>query len=471
MNVTPLDQLAERIRGRLCRYGIMGAGYVGLPLAVAFARRGVQVTCFEVDEAKVAAIRAGRSYVGDVAAADLAACVEAGTLTATLDMSQLAEMDVVSICVPTPLSKSHDPDVSYVDAATRSLERVLRPGQLVILESTTYPGMTEEFLLPRLQATGLTLGRDFALAFSPERVDPGNPRFGVANTPKVVGGVDALSSRLTCDFYAVAIGRLHVVSSARAAEMAKLLENTFRSVNIALVNEVAQMCERLRLEVGEVIEAAATKPFGFMRFNPGPGIGGHCIPLDPMYLSWKLRSLDYRARFIELAQDINMGMPRYVAERVARALNDRQQSLKGSRVLVLGVAYKRDVDDVRESPALEVLRLLREMGAEVTYCDPHVPTVTVRDVFLRAVPFSAEALACADAVVIATDHRAFDWDLVGQCAPLIIDTRGVVPPARVRGTLVPLSGPSVHGPAVPTQVLPLPVVPPVVPAPGRAARG
>jgi UDP-N-acetyl-D-glucosamine dehydrogenase len=453
MSLTPLDQLAERIRDRVCRYGVMGAGYVGLPLAVAFARRGVRVTCFEVDEAKVAAIRAGRSYVGDVRAADVAACVKAGTLTATLDMAQLSEMDVVSICVPTPLSKSQDPDVSYVDAATRSLERVLRPGQLVILESTTYPGMTEEFLLPRLQATGLALGRDFALSFSPERVDPGNPRFGVANTPKVVGGVDALSSRLTCDFYAAAIGRLHVVSSARAAEMAKLLENTFRSVNIALVNEVAQMCERLRLEVGEVIEAAATKPFGFMRFNPGPGIGGHCIPLDPMYLSWKLRSLDYRARFIELAQDINMGMPRYVAERVARALNDRQQSLKGSRVLVLGVAYKRDVDDVRESPALEVLRLLREMGAEVTYCDPHVPTVTVRDVFLRAVPFTAEALALADAVVIATDHRAFDWDLVGQRAQLIIDTRGVVAPARVRGTLVPLSGPSVHGPAVPARVV------------------
>jgi UDP-N-acetyl-D-glucosamine dehydrogenase len=441
----PLAQLAERIRQRTCRYGVMGLGYVGLPLAVAFARRGVRVVGFEVDEAKAAAVQAGRSYVGDVLEADVAACVRNGTLAATTDMAQLAEMDVISICVPTPLSKSQDPDVSYVDAATRSVERVLRPGQLVILESTTYPGMTEEYLLPRLQATGLALGRDFALAFSPERVDPGNPRFDVVNTPKVLGGADEISTRLAAEFYAAAVEHVHVVSSARAAEMAKLLENTFRSVNIALVNEVAQMCDRLKLDVGEVIAAAATKPFGFMRFTPGPGIGGHCIPLDPMYLSWKLRALDYRARFIELAQDVNMGMPRYVAERVARALNDRQQSLKGSRVLVLGVAYKRDVDDIRESPALEVLRLLIEAGADVSYADPHVPTVTVRDVFLRGVPLTEQALAAADAVVVATDHSGFDWRLVARTARLIVDTRDAVPRELVVGTLVPLSGPAWHG--------------------------
>lgn len=442
---TPLEALAQRIAARQCTYGVVGLGYVGLPLAVAFAQRGVRVLGFEVDEAKVADVSACRSYVGDVQAPDLAACVRAGTLAATTDMSRLAEVDIISICVPTPLSKSHDPDVSYVEAATRSVERALRPGQLVLLESTTYPGMTEEFLLPRLEARGVALGRDFALAFSPERVDPGNPRWGVPNTPKVVGGVDAASTRLAEAFYGIAIEHVHVVSSARAAEMAKLLENTFRSVNIALVNEVALMCDRLQLDVGEVIDAAATKPFGFTRFTPGPGIGGHCIPLDPMYLSWKLRTLDYRARFIELAQDVNMAMPRYVVERVAGALNAQSRSLRGSRVLVLGVAYKPDVDDTRESPSLDVIRLLREAGAEVAYADPHVPSVMVRDAVLRAEPCTPERLAAADAVVVCTHHRAFDWALVAEHARLVVDTRGVVPRERVRGTLVPLSGPSLQG--------------------------
>jgi UDP-N-acetyl-D-glucosamine dehydrogenase len=448
---SPLEALAERIQARRCTYGVIGLGYVGLPLAVAFAQRGIRVVGFEVDEAKVGDINACRSYIGDVGADELAACVRAGLLEATTDMSRLAEADVISICVPTPLSKSHDPDVSYVDAATRSVERALRPGQLIVLESTTYPGMTEEYLLPRLEAGGLRLGRDVGLAFSPERVDPGNRRYGVPNTPKVVGGVDLVSGRLAADFYAIAIAHVHPVSSARAAEMAKLLENTFRSVNIGLVNEVALMCDRLRLDVAEVIEAAATKPFGFMRFNPGPGIGGHCIPLDPMYLSWKLRTLDYRARFIELAQDVNMHMPRYVVERVAGALNARARSLKGSRVLVLGVAYKPNVDDTRESPSLDVIRHLREAGAEVQYADPHVPSVTVRDAFLRAVPLDAKTLAAADAVVVCTDHRAFDWSLVARHARLTVDARGVVPQAEVVGTLVPLSGPYVEGPASPAQ--------------------
>jgi UDP-N-acetyl-D-glucosamine dehydrogenase len=450
-----LNTLSARIADRSCCYGVIGLGYVGLPLAVAFAKRGVRVIGFEVDEAKVADVAAGRSYIPDVSAEDVAALGGSGLLQATTDFGRLTECDVISICVPTPLSKSHDPDVSYVDAATRSVERTLRPGQLIVLESTTYPGMTEEYLLPRLEATGLRLGRDFGLAFSPERVDPGNPRYGVPNTPKVVGGVDDLSTRLSAAFYRIAIEHVFPVSSARAAEMAKLLENTFRSVNIALVNEVALMCDRLRLDVGEVIDAAATKPFGFMRFNPGPGIGGHCIPLDPMYLSWKLRTLDYRARFIELAQDVNMAMPRYVVDRLARALNEKQRSLKGSRVLVLGVAYKKDVDDVRESPSLEVLRHLMEGGAEVAYSDPYVPSVTVRDVFLRGVPCDAETLRSFDAVVVSTDHAAFPWDTVATQARLIVDARGAVPRARVTGTLVPLSGPTVT--AAPAAAAPMPV--------------
>lgn len=451
---TPVEALERRIAARQCTYGVVGLGYVGLPLAVAFAQRGVRVLGFEVDEAKVADVNACRSYVGDVSSEALARCVREGTLSATTDMSRLADVDVISICVPTPLSKSHDPDVSYVEAATRSVERVLRPGQLVLLESTTYPGMTEEFLLPRLEGRGLVLGRDFALAFSPERVDPGNPAWGVVNTPKVVGGVDAGSTRLAQVFYGIALERVHAVSSARAAEMAKLLENTFRSVNIALVNEVALMCDRLQLDVGEVIDAAATKPFGFTRFTPGPGIGGHCIPLDPMYLSWKLRTLDYRARFIELAQDVNMAMPRYVVERVAAALNGQLRSLKGSRVLVLGVAYKPDVDDTRESPSLDVIRLLREAGAEVSYADPYVPSVLVRDAVLRAQPATAERLAAADAVVVCTHHHAFDWGEVAEHARLVVDTRGVVPRERVRGVLVPLSGPPLRGvPAGPPEAL------------------
>ena len=439
-----MTPLAERIADRSCRYGVVGLGYVGLPLAVAFAARGVRVLGFEVDGSKAAAIRAGRSYVGDVPAADVAAAVAEGTLEATTDFSRLAECDVISICVPTPLSKSRDPDVSYVAAATQSVVEALRPGQLVVLESTTYPGMTEEFLRPPLEKGGLVVGRDVFLAFSPERVDPGNPRFGVRNTPKVVGGVDPLSTRLAADFYRIAIETVVEVSSAAAAEMAKLLENTFRSVNIALVNEVAIMCDRLGLDVNEVVSAAATKPFGFMAFRPGPGTGGHCIPLDPLYLSWKLRTLEYRARFVELADDVNLGMPRYVVERVAKALNDRSRSLKGARVLVLGVSYKPDVDDTRESPSLEVIRHLKAGGAEVDYADPHVASVDVAGTPMRAVPLGAGALAAYDAVVVATNHAAFPWDRIAAESRLIVDARGAVPRAKVKGTLLSLSGPALR---------------------------
>jgi UDP-N-acetyl-D-glucosamine dehydrogenase len=449
--------LSQKIEDRSCRYGVIGLGYVGLPLALAFAQRGVRVTGFDVDETKVDAVRVGRSYIPDVPQDDLAQVVRAGTLTASKDFSLLAQMDVVSICVPTPLSKSRDPDVSYVDAAVRSVEKCLRPGQLIVLESTTYPGMTAEFLLPRFEATGLVLGRDFWLAFSPERVDPGNRRFGVENTPKVVGGVDEESTRIASRFYAIAVDHVHPVSNAAAAEMVKLLENTFRSVNIALVNEVALMCDRLGLDVREIIEAADTKPFGFMRFNPGPGTGGHCIPLDPMYLSWKLRTLDYRARFIELAQDVNMGMPEFIADRVASALNDQRRAMKGSRVLVLGVAYKKDVGDTRESPALEVIRHLMEAGAEVTFTDPYVEAVTVKDRLLARVPFTPDVLAAADAVVVATDHSSFAWDTVAANARVVVDARGVIPREKVAGVLVPLSGPSYRAAGAPAAARPHPV--------------
>jgi len=434
--------LADRIRDRSCCYGVIGLGYVGLPLALAFAKQGLQVIGYDVDEGKVADANAGRSYIPDVDSEELGAQVRDGRLKATTDAALLAEADVISICVPTPLSKSRDPDLSYVESALRSVEKILRPGQLIVLESTTYPGMTVEYLLPRLQSGGLVAGRDFWLAFSPERVDPGNRHYGIHNTPKVVGGVESASTEMAANFYRIAIPHVHPVSSASAAETVKLLENTFRSVNIGLVNEVALMCDRLGLDVSEIIEAAATKPFGFMPFQPGPGIGGHCIPLDPIYLSWKLRTLDYRARFVELAQDVNTGMPRYLAERVTAALNDREKSVKGSKILVLGVAYKKDVGDTRESPALEVMRLLLDNGADLSYSDPHVETITLADRLFTSVPLSQELLADTDCVVVTTDHTDFAWEDVATYAALIVDARGAVPKDKVRGTLVPLSGPS-----------------------------
>jgi len=441
----PVRTLAAKIADASCRYGVIGLGYVGLPLAIAFAKKGVRVVGFEVDASKVKAIEAGTSYIPDVAAADVAAARKAGRLEATTDFTRLAECDVISICVPTPLSKSRDPDVSYVAAATESVRKALRPGQLIVLESTTYPGMTEEFLRPPLERSGLVTGRDIAIAFSPERVDPGNAKYGVENTPKVVGGCEPVSTRLAADFYRIAVQKVVEVSSAAAAEMAKLLENTFRSVNIALVNEVAIMCDRLGLDVREVVDAAASKPFGFMAFQPGPGTGGHCIPLDPLYLSWKLRTLEYRARFVELSDDVNLGMPRYVVERAATALNEVRKSLNGARVLVLGVAYKRDVDDVRESPSLEIIRHLRRGGALVDYSDPHIPETDVHGTPMRSVPLTPAAIAAYDCVVVATDHRAFPWHDIARHATLIVDSRGAVPRDEVRGTLLPLSGPPVRG--------------------------
>ena len=440
------SDLAERIQKRQCRYGVVGLGYVGLPLALAFAEQGVSVVGFEVDQAKADAVNAGDSYIGDVDSTALSAAIQAGTLRATTDFSELADVDVISVCVPTPLSKSRDPDLSYVDTATTSIERCLRRGQLVVIESTTYPGMTEEYVRPRLERSGLTCGTDFWLAFSPERVDPANETYGIRNTPKVVGGADDTATTLATRFYEIAIDHVHPVSSASAAEMVKLLENTFRSVNIGLVNEVALMCDKLGLDVREIIEAASTKPFGFMRFWPGPGIGGHCIPLDPIYLSWKLRHLDYRARFVELAQDVNTGMPAYLTDRIASALNARHKSVNGARVLLLGVAYKPDVDDTRESPALDVFGRLQARGANVGFVDPHVARIAVAGEAFEATPMSADALAEADCVVVTTDHAAIDWSEVARHAPLIVDARGAVPRSDVQGELWPLSGPAQVGP-------------------------
>ncbi|MCK6461796.1 MAG: nucleotide sugar dehydrogenase [Planctomycetes bacterium] len=430
--------LKQKILDRNIRFGVIGLGYVGLPLAVEFAKAGMKVTGFEVDRRKVESLSMGESYIGDVPSSEVAPLVKRGLFSATTDFDELAQMDVVSICVPTPLSKTRDPDMSYVVQATEDVRRRLRKGQLIILESTTYPGTTDELMKVELEKTGLKCGTDFFLAFSPERVDPSNPQYGVKNTPKLVGGVDEVSGELTHLFYSQAIDRVIKLSSAAAAEMSKLLENTFRSVNIGLVNEMALMCERLGLDVWEVIDGAASKPFGFMKFVPGPGVGGHCIPLDPFYLSWKLRTLNYRARFIELAGEINSEMPHYVVRLVSEALNKDRKSVNGSRVLLLGVAYKNDVADMRESPALDILSVLEKEGAQVAYHDSFVPEFRHGDKSYKQVDLTVEELRKADCVVVACKHKGVDWKLVAQHAKLIVDSRNAYPrngkspgPARI----------------------------------------
>jgi len=419
--------LKQKITNHTAHFGVVGLGYVGLPLAVEFAKRGLKTTGFEVDPRKVDQLAAGDSYIGDVPSSDVKPLVQEGLFTATTDFDELADMDVISICVPTPLSKTRDPDMSYVLKATQEVARRLRKGQLVILESTTYPGTTDELVCPELESSGLKVGEDFYLAFSPERVDPSNPTFGIKNTPKVVGGVDEESGALAHQFYALAIDTVQKVSSAAAAEMSKLLENTFRSVNIGLVNEVAIMSQRLGLDVWEVIDAAASKPFGFMKFVPGPGLGGHCIPIDPFYLSWKLRTLNYRARFIELAGEVNSEMPNYVVDLVSGSLNEDAKSVRGSRVLMLGIAYKSDVADTRESPALDIMRLLEDRGAEVVFNDPFVPIFRSGDTELKSVALTAEEIAKADCVVVTCRHEGVDFGLVAEHAKVIVDTRNAYP--------------------------------------------
>lgn len=420
--MTHLEQLEARIRSGEARVGMLGLGYVGLPLSVEFGTAGLRVTGYDLLPEKVAALNRGESYVGDVPAERVQALLAAGRFAASTDFSSLGEQDALVICVPTPLGKTRDPDLSMVVDASREIAKRLRPGQVVVLESTTYPGTTEELILPMLQEGGLKVGEDFFLAFSPERVDPGNPRFHTRNTPKIIGGVTPACTRVVKALYSRAVDRVIEVSSPRTAELVKLLENTFRSVNIGLVNELVLMCARLGVDAWEVIDAAATKPFGFMPFYPGPGLGGHCIPIDPFYLSWKMRTLNYRARFIELAGEVNSEMPEHVCARVSRALNDRERAVKGSRVLVLGVAYKRDVDDVRESPALDIMRLLEEAGARVEYHDPHVPSLEWNHGRIHSVELHP-ALEAADVVVIVTDHSAFDYADVVARSRTVVDTR------------------------------------------------
>ena len=424
---TTAENLQEKIRSRSARVGIVGLGYVGLPLAVEFARAGFEVTGIDVSQTKAERVNAGDSYVGDVPNAILKPLVGSGKLRATTDFSAVRDLDTINICVPTPLRKTKDPDMSFIDSACQEIARYFHPGLLVILESTTYPGTTDEVVLPMLSKSGLKAGEDFFLCFSPERVDPGNPQFQTANIPKVVGGVTKACTEMGRLFYSQALERVVAVSSTQVAEMVKLLENTFRMINIGLANEIALMCDRMAINVWEVIDAAATKPFGFMPFYPGPGLGGHCIPIDPFYLSWKTKQAGIEARFIELAGYINGQMPHFVLSKVQNALNDAAKPLKGSRVHVMGVAYKRNIDDVRESPALDLLLLLEQRGAQVSYSDPHVPSLRLDGRTLEAEPQAMAA--AADCVVIVTDHSTVDYAAVARHARIVVDTRHALPRA------------------------------------------
>jgi UDP-N-acetyl-D-glucosamine dehydrogenase len=421
-----MQELIDKIERRAARCGVIGLGYVGLPLALEFARVGFRVVGIDLDEGKVQAIQDGRSYIVDVSDEEIARPVREGKFSATTDFSVISGLDTINICVPTPLRKTKDPDLTYVVSAVNEIRRYLRPGQLVILESTTYPGTTEEVVLPTLEASGLEVGRDFCLAFSPERIDPGNPNFGTRNIPKVVGGVTARCTEVAQHLYEASVDTVVPVSSTQVAEMVKLLENTFRSVNIGLVNEIALMCSALKINVWEVIEAAKTKPFGFMAFYPGPGLGGHCIPIDPFYLSWKAKMNGFDARFIELAGHINESMPRFVVERITDALNQHRKSIRGSRIHVLGVAYKAGVNDIRESPALNVMKILADKGAVLSYTDPYIPVVREEGFELGSVPLEAARMKALDCAVILTAHPDTDYDLVVRSAPLVVDTRNAL---------------------------------------------
>jgi UDP-N-acetyl-D-glucosamine dehydrogenase len=428
-----LRRFESRMSRRSARIGVIGLGYVGLPLAVEFGKAGYRVTGFEIDAHRASVLNGGRSYIQDVPTRDVRALVRSGLLQATLDFDELRRMDVIDICVPTPLRKTKDPDVSYIVAALEQIAPRLKRGQLVVLESTTYPGTTDELMLPMLEKRGLRVGRDFFLAFSPERVDPGNPVYQTQNIPKVVGGVTPECTRAAAITYGAVIQTIVPVGSTRVAEMVKLLENTFRSVNIGLVNEMALLCDRMGIDVWQVIEAAATKPFGFMPFYPGPGLGGHCIPIDPFYLSWKAKESGFEARFIELAGQVNGNMPHHVVKRVGEALNSQRKAVRGARILILGVAYKADIDDVRESPSLDIMELLEKQGARVEYCDPLVPKLRHGRAILRTRPYRAGTLRSFDCVVIATAHKLFDYRLLAKHARVIVDTRNALKGRRTRG--------------------------------------
>src|SRR5689334_22515683 len=420
------NEFVNSIKEKRAHIGVIGLGYVGLPLVTEFARGGFAATGFEVDAAKAATINSGDSYIGDVPAAYVKELIDNGRLHATTDFDELADCDAIIICVPTPLRKTKEPDVSYILAAAEQIRKRLRRGQLIILESTTYPGTTDEVLLPKFEERGLKLDADFMLAFSPERVDPGNSKYLTHNIPKVVGGVTPDSTVVAAHLYSQIVDDVYSVSSARVAEAAKLLENTFRAVNIGMANEMARLCYALNIDTWEVIRAAATKPFGFMPFYPGPGIGGHCIPLDPHYLSWKARQHGFDSRFISLAEEVNSRMPEHVVQLVSDGLNDERKAMKGANVLLLGVAYKKDINDVRESPALSIIERLRAKGANVRYHDPFVTEVQVDEELLQSVPLTSDELKSADCVIIVTDHSEIDYKRVCSLAPLIVDTRNAL---------------------------------------------
>jgi len=432
--------LLSRIESHDAVVGIVGLGYVGLPLSVAFAEAGFRTIGLDVNPTVVDGVNNGRSHILDITSERLEVLTTPGILEATDDFERLAEADAIVICVPTPLSKTDDPDMSYILSATEAVRDHLRPGQLVILESTTYPGTTREIVLPMLEETGLVAGSDFWLAFSPERVDPGNADWHIVNTPKIVGGLSAECHSLAVALFGEALETIVEVSSPEVAELAKILENTFRAVNIGLVNEMAVISDRLGIDVWEVIEAAATKPYGFMKFFPGPGLGGHCIPVDPHFLAWKMKTLHYRTRFIELAAEINAEMPRYVVERVTEAMNRVRKSLNGSRVLLLGMSYKPDVEDVRESPAFDIAQLLMQRGANIEYHDPYVPQVSLEDQMLDSQELSAELLASVDVVVITTDHSSVDYGFVTEHASIVVDPRNAIRETR-GATVYPIAGP------------------------------
>jgi UDP-N-acetyl-D-glucosamine dehydrogenase len=422
--------LLKKIESRTARTGVVGLGYVGLPLAVELARAGFHATGIDLDDRKIKAIKDGRSYIPDVTTADVMAFTKAGKLDATTDFAIVKELDTINICVPTPLRKTKDPDMSYIVSAVEAIAKHLHKGMLIVLESTTYPGTTDEVVQPILEATGLKAGIDFFIAFSPERVDPGNPNFQTHNVPKVVGGLTPHCAQLAGALYGCAIETIVPVSSTRVAEMVKLLENTFRAVNIGLVNELALMCDKMNIDVWEVVDAAKTKPFGFMAFYPGPGLGGHCIPIDPFYLSWKAKQTGFDPRFIELAGHINAGMPHYVVDKVGEALNTKRKPINGSKVLVAGIAYKRDIDDMRESPALDVMGLLHAKGAIVSYADPFVPELHGREWSgrhdMKAVDLTRGSIGQYDCVVIVTDHKAFDYNAIVAEADTVVDTRNAI---------------------------------------------
>lgn len=421
------DTIINKIQSKSATLGVIGLGYVGLPLSVEKAKVGFRVVGFDVQQARVDMVNRGVNYIGDVVDAELKGLVQSGQFQATTDYSLLNDVDVVSICVPTPLDQYQQPDISYVQASAREVARHLHPGMLVVLESTTYPGTTDEIVRPILEETGLRCGEDFFVAYSPERVDPGNKQFKTKNTPKVVGGVTETCGKVAAALYQQVLeGQVHVVSSPAVAEMEKILENTFRNINIALVNEMAILCNRMNIDIWEVIDAAKTKPYGYMAFYPGPGLGGHCIPIDPWYLTWKAREYNYHTRLIEVAGEINNSMPEFVVERIGSILNDEAKSVRNSTVYLLGVAYKKDIDDYRESPVVTIMELLKNKGANVIYSDPKIPAFRYKGNAYEAVPLTKENLRDADIVVITTDHSDFDYDEIGQQARVLFDTRNAM---------------------------------------------